>query len=164
MSRLGDSGPEHGRRPLVHHRTMDRHYGRCAYQLRPPFMGRYRSVADPAATEAVACHLQAPNRLHVAEAAWIASITLVRLGTALRLRARRHKETRWAGARWRSQKPCQSPTHCSGCRWRWSLSASKICSGASGLVVRRRNDRGGSHSVRAGQDVADGINKSAVAI
>jgi len=57
-----------------------------------PFMGRYRSDADPAATAAVACHLQAPNRMHIAEVAWVVGIVLVLLGIALRLRAKRQLE------------------------------------------------------------------------
>ena len=58
-----------------------------------PFMGRFRpAVADLADPAAVACHLQAPNRMHIAEAAWVVGIVLVSLGIALRLRAKRRLE------------------------------------------------------------------------
>ena len=58
-----------------------------------PFMGRFRSaVVDPVDPAALACHLQAPNRMHIAEAAWVVGIVLVLLGIALRLRARRRLE------------------------------------------------------------------------
>jgi len=53
-----------------------------------PFMGRYRSAPDPFDKVAVACHLQAPHRMHVAEVAWAIGIVLVLLGIALRLRAK----------------------------------------------------------------------------
>ena len=59
-----------------------------------PFMGRYQSAADPFDKVAVACHLQAPNRMHIAEVAWVVGIVLVLLGIALRLRAQRQLEAR----------------------------------------------------------------------
>ena len=63
-----------------------------SYGCGSPFMGRYRSVPDPAATEAVACHLQAASRLHIAEAMWVVGIVFVLLGIVLLLRARRNSE------------------------------------------------------------------------
>lgn len=60
-----------------------------------PFMGRYRvgvGQVDPAATGAVACHLQAANRLHIAEVTWIAGFVFVLLGIALLFLARRQSE------------------------------------------------------------------------
>jgi hypothetical protein len=63
-----------------------------SYGCGSPFMGRYRSVPDPVATAAVACHLQAANRLHIAEAEWIVGIAFVLIGIVLLLRRRWHSE------------------------------------------------------------------------
>jgi hypothetical protein len=57
-----------------------------------PFMGRYRSVSDPFATTAVACQLQAANRMHTAEVAWLIGLVFVPLGIVLLRRARRRSE------------------------------------------------------------------------
>ena len=64
-----------------------------SYGCGSPFMGRYRSVADPAATASAACHLQADGRLHVAMAAWIAGLVLVSIGVGLSVRRRRLGQT-----------------------------------------------------------------------
>jgi hypothetical protein len=66
--------------------------GGQSYGCGSPFMGRYRSVPDPAATAAEACHLQAANRMHIAEVAWLVGLVLVVLGIVLLLRARRRSE------------------------------------------------------------------------
>jgi hypothetical protein len=66
--------------------------GGRSYGCGSAFMGRYRSAPDPAATTAVACHLQAANRMHVAEIAWLIGLVLVVLGVVLLLRARRRSE------------------------------------------------------------------------
>ena len=62
-----------------------------------PFMGRYRfGHVDPAATGAVACHLQAANRMHAAVAASITGFVFVLLATALLFLAKRQSEPRSA--------------------------------------------------------------------
>lgn len=66
--------------------------GGVSYGCGSPFMGRYRSVSDPAATSAAACHLQAANRMHIAEVAWLIGLVLVVLGIVLLSRARRRSE------------------------------------------------------------------------
>lgn len=65
--------------------------GGASYGCGSPFMGRYRSVADPAATASAACHLQADGRLHIAVAAWIAGLALIAIGVALSFRRRRRE-------------------------------------------------------------------------
>jgi hypothetical protein len=67
--------------------------GGMSYGCGSPFMGRYRSVADPAATASAACHLQADGRLHIAVAAWISGLVLVTVGVALSTRRRRRRDT-----------------------------------------------------------------------
>jgi hypothetical protein len=70
------------------------HLGGETINCGSPFMGRYRSPADPAASNAMVCHLQAANRLHIAEVAWIVGIGLVLLGLALWIRGRPQPEGR----------------------------------------------------------------------
>jgi hypothetical protein len=58
-----------------------------------PFMGRFRSaVYDPVDPAAMACHLQAANRMHIAEVAWVVGLVFVVLGIVLLRRARRRSE------------------------------------------------------------------------
>ena len=52
-------------------------------------MGRFQSAADSFNKVAAACHLQAPNRMHIAELAWVLGFVLVLVGIALRRRAKR---------------------------------------------------------------------------
>lgn len=66
--------------------------GGQSYGCGSAFMGRYRSVSDPAASAAAACHLQAANRMHIAEVAWIIGVVLVVLGIVLLMRGRRRSE------------------------------------------------------------------------
>ena len=66
--------------------------GGRSYSCGSPFMGRYRSVPDPAATASVTCHLQAASRMHIAEVAWLLGLVLVVLGTVLMRQARRRSE------------------------------------------------------------------------
>lgn len=63
--------------------------GGGSYSCGSPFMGRYRSVADPAATASAACHLQADGRLHIAMAAWITGLVLLAIALVLSANSKR---------------------------------------------------------------------------
>ena len=66
--------------------------GGQSYGCGSPFMGRYRAVPDPAATAAVACHLQAAARMRTADVAWLIGLALLVLGTVLLRRAGRRAD------------------------------------------------------------------------
>jgi hypothetical protein len=66
--------------------------GGQSYGCGSAFMGRYRSVSDPAASAAAACHLQAANRMHIGEVAWIIGLMSIVVGIVLLMRERRRSE------------------------------------------------------------------------